>query len=87
MTWGAFKPVLADAVVAHIEPIQKRYNEVVADEAYLNKVHEMDPRWCLIGRLLSIVHVYLTSLNVQTTRKQGAGRRTRGRRRRGRTDA
>ena len=38
MTWGGFKPVLADAVVAHIEPIQKRYNEVVADEAYLNQV-------------------------------------------------
>jgi tryptophanyl-tRNA synthetase len=38
MTWGGFKPILADAVVAHIEPIQKRYNEVVADEAYLNQV-------------------------------------------------
>lgn len=38
MSWGQFKPVLADAVVAHIDPIQKRYNEVMADEAYLNKV-------------------------------------------------
>jgi tryptophanyl-tRNA synthetase len=41
MSWGAFKPVLADAVVAHIEPIQKRYNEVVADEVYLNKVRRV----------------------------------------------
>lgn len=38
MTWGDFKPVLAEAVVAHLEPIQKRYAEVRADDAYLNKV-------------------------------------------------
>jgi tryptophanyl-tRNA synthetase len=38
MSWGSFKPILADAVVAHIEPIQKKYNEVIADEVYLNKV-------------------------------------------------
>ena len=46
MSWGAFKPVLADAVVAHIEPIQKRYNEVVADEVYLNKVRRVCVRAC-----------------------------------------
>lgn len=28
MQWGAFKPLLADAVVAHLEPIQRKYNEV-----------------------------------------------------------
>jgi len=38
MTWGDFKPVLADAVVAHLEPIQKRYHEVRADEEFLNSV-------------------------------------------------
>jgi tryptophanyl-tRNA synthetase len=38
MSWGSFKPILADAVVAHIEPIQKKYKEVISDEAYLNKV-------------------------------------------------
>ncbi|KAJ1443505.1 hypothetical protein B484DRAFT_412555 [Ochromonadaceae sp. CCMP2298] len=38
MTWGQFKPVLAEAVVAHLEPIQRRYFEVMADEAYLNSV-------------------------------------------------
>jgi len=32
MKWGDFKPVLADAVVAHLEPIQKRYLEVREDE-------------------------------------------------------
>ena len=35
MKWGDFKPVLAEAVVAHLEPIQKRYNEVREDEEYL----------------------------------------------------
>lgn len=24
LSWGKFKPLLADAVVAHLEPIQKR---------------------------------------------------------------
>ena len=38
MSWGQFKPVLADAVVAHIAPIQNKYNEVMADQAYLDKV-------------------------------------------------
>jgi tryptophanyl-tRNA synthetase len=38
MTWGDFKPVLADAVVAHLEPIQKRYAEVREDDEYLNTV-------------------------------------------------
>lgn len=30
MKWGGFKPLLADAVVAHLEPIQQKYNEVGA---------------------------------------------------------
>lgn len=38
MSWGSFKPVLADAVVAHLEPIQKKYNEVMADQGYLDDV-------------------------------------------------
>jgi tryptophanyl-tRNA synthetase len=38
MKWGDFKPVLAEAVVAHLEPIQKRYAEVRADEEYLHSV-------------------------------------------------
>ena len=25
MRWGEFKPLLADALVAHLDPIQKRY--------------------------------------------------------------
>lgn len=38
MRWGAFKPLLADALVAHLEPIQARYNEAVGDPAYLDGV-------------------------------------------------
>lgn len=38
MKWGDFKPVLAEAVVAHLEPIQKRYAEVRADEEYLKDI-------------------------------------------------
>ena len=38
MTWGEFKPLLADALVAHLEPIQKRYEEVRADDEYLESV-------------------------------------------------
>ena len=38
MRWGDFKPVLAEAVVAHLEPIQDRYHEIMADPAFLNDV-------------------------------------------------
>jgi hypothetical protein len=32
------QPVLADAVVAHLEPIQKKYFEVMDDPVYLDSV-------------------------------------------------
>ena len=38
MRWGQFKNTLADAIVAHLEPIQQRYHEVIADAAYLDQV-------------------------------------------------
>jgi len=38
MKWGEFKPLLADAVVEHITPIQKRYAELMADQSYLKGV-------------------------------------------------
>eukprot|EP01038_Epipyxis_sp_PR26KG_P012696 gene12696-17023_t len=38
MSWGTFKPILADAVVNHISPIQKNYYEIIGDESYLNSV-------------------------------------------------
>lgn len=38
MTWGEFKPVLADAIVDHLKPIQERYYEVRNDTDRLNQI-------------------------------------------------
>lgn len=38
MRWGEFKPVLTDAMIEHLRPIQARYNEVISDQAYLDAV-------------------------------------------------
>lgn len=38
MSWGQFKGRLADAVVAHLEPLQDAYKLVVADPTYLDEV-------------------------------------------------
>ena len=38
MSWGEFKPLLADAVVRHLEPIQERYYAVRKEDAYLTQV-------------------------------------------------
>jgi tryptophanyl-tRNA synthetase len=38
MNWGQFKPALAEAIVAHLEPIQKRYEEVRENEGELTKI-------------------------------------------------
>ncbi|WNC31363.1 MULTISPECIES: tryptophan--tRNA ligase [unclassified Thermosynechococcus] len=35
MGWGQFKPLLTDAVIATLEPIQQRYQEIMADPRYL----------------------------------------------------
>lgn len=38
MSWGEFKPVLAEAIVNHLQPIQERYYAVRKDDKYLEKV-------------------------------------------------
>ncbi len=38
MGWGQFKPLLADTLVAALEPIQTKYAEVMDDPAYLDQV-------------------------------------------------
>lgn len=38
MGWGQFKPLLTDTVVAALEPIQTKYNELTADKTYLDQV-------------------------------------------------
>jgi len=36
--WGTFKPLLTEALIAHLDPIQKRYYEIVGETEYLTKV-------------------------------------------------
>lgn len=38
MTWGQFKPLLADTVADHIAPIQAKYNELMDDKTFLSSV-------------------------------------------------
>lgn len=38
LSWGAFKPVLADAVITHLAPLQQQYAAVMSDPAYLDEV-------------------------------------------------
>jgi len=40
LSWGEFKPLLADAIVAHLEPIQERYYSVREEDGYLAQVLE-----------------------------------------------
>lgn len=36
--WGQFKPLLADALVAHLSPLQQKYNEVMSDPGQLDRI-------------------------------------------------
>jgi tryptophanyl-tRNA synthetase len=36
--WGQFKPMLTEATIEHLRPIQDKYKEVMADRAYLESV-------------------------------------------------
>jgi tryptophanyl-tRNA synthetase len=36
--WGAFKPMLADALIAHLEPIQSKYQAIMADPGQIDAV-------------------------------------------------
>jgi tryptophanyl-tRNA synthetase len=38
MGWGQFKPLLAEATINHLAPIQAKYQEVMADRTYLTTV-------------------------------------------------
>ena len=38
MRWGQFKPLLADALVEHLRPIQVNYGRITEDPAYLDAV-------------------------------------------------
>lgn len=38
MGWGQFKPLLTEATIAHLEPIQRKYREIMDDKGYLETV-------------------------------------------------
>ena len=38
LKWGEFKPLLADAIINHLEPIQTKYHEIRNDDDYLQQV-------------------------------------------------
>ncbi|XP_021768294.1 tryptophan--tRNA ligase, chloroplastic/mitochondrial-like [Chenopodium quinoa] len=38
MSWGTFKPLVTDALVAHLQPIQARYEEIMSEPSYLDGV-------------------------------------------------
>lgn len=38
LNWGGFKPVLADALIAHLEPIQNKYNKIMEDPGFIEDV-------------------------------------------------
>ncbi|KAL6578487.1 Tryptophan--tRNA ligase, chloroplastic/mitochondrial [Orobanche minor] len=38
MNWGTFKPLLTDALIDHIHPIQVRYSEIISDANYLDNI-------------------------------------------------
>ncbi|MGJ3253617.1 MAG: tryptophan--tRNA ligase [Elainellaceae cyanobacterium] len=38
MGWGQFKPLLADAAVEALKPIQNKYNDIMSDKGYLESV-------------------------------------------------
>ncbi|KAL5783337.1 hypothetical protein ACOSP7_008366 [Xanthoceras sorbifolium] len=40
MNWGTFKSILTDALIDHLHPIQVRYEEIISDAAYLDRVLE-----------------------------------------------
>jgi len=45
-TYGALKRAVTDAVVAELEPLQKRYAELAADPAYVSGVYEAGAARC-----------------------------------------
>ena len=67
MQWGTFKPLLAEAIVQHLDPIQTRYREIMAHPSDLDDLlHQarqcccgcwtvVTMRWLLIERLVFLL--------------------------------
>lgn len=38
LNWGKFKPLLSEAIIEHLGPIQSKYYEIVKDKAYVDEI-------------------------------------------------
>ncbi|GIL69372.1 hypothetical protein Vretifemale_326 [Volvox reticuliferus] len=38
MRWGGFKPLLTDAIIEHLRPLQSKYAELMAEQSYIDAV-------------------------------------------------
>lgn len=38
LSWGQFKPLLTEALISHLGPIQERYAEIIADPLYIDGI-------------------------------------------------
>jgi tryptophanyl-tRNA synthetase len=38
MGWGQFKPLLTEATIAHLQPIQAKYHEIMGERTYLESI-------------------------------------------------
>ena len=38
LNWSQFKPLLSEAIIEHLKPIQLRYSEIIRDQSYVEKI-------------------------------------------------
>ena len=48
LRWGDFKPRLAESIVDHLAPVQRRYEEVTRDPAVLEQVGPVTSQLCVM---------------------------------------
>ena len=69
MRWGDFKPRLADAMVAHLQPIQQRYGEVMGDEGALDAILAKVGAGCWMVQVLGLVAASFAARRTRASRK------------------
>ncbi len=57
LSWGQFKPLLAEAAIEHLKPIQAKYQEIMADSGYLYDVLKSGQKraWAIAHQTLEAV--------------------------------
>ena len=62
MTWGEFKPILAEAIIAHLEHTQIKYSELGEDPDYLDGVLRD-------GAIAASINLYYAKVSMGFTRR------------------